>query len=117
MATSRLRQDVTPSPGPIASLRREQCRCASGGACLLLLQVLVHLGGRDGPFADGRGDTLGRAAADIASREDAGKAGFQRERRAWQVPAGRRISAGGHLASGSNEPVVVTTDPGREPIG
>jgi hypothetical protein len=42
----------------------------------LFVQVLVHLGGCDGPFADCGGDAFDRAVADVAGREYAGHAGL-----------------------------------------
>ena len=42
--------------------------------------MLVHLGRRDGAFADRGGDAFDRAVADVADGEYAGHAGFQRER-------------------------------------
>jgi hypothetical protein len=55
-----------------------------------LTEVLVDELDGDGAFADGRGDALDRAVADIAGGEYAGKAGLQQER----YPARRTPPAG-----------------------
>jgi hypothetical protein len=82
-----------------------------------LLQVLGHLGGGDRAFADCGGDAFDRAVADIAGGEYAGQAGFEREWRSLQWPAGRWASGAGEVASGDHEAVLVSADLGREPAG
>src|SRR5262245_25045606 len=56
----------------------------------------------DGAFPDRSGDALDRSVSDVSDRENAGHAGFEGERRAFERPLGRS-----EVVAGAEESVLV----------
>src|SRR5262245_62433596 len=68
-------------------------------------------------LADGRGDALHAAGADVADGEDAGDAGLERIGGARQRPLRRRELLVAEVDAGLHEPLLVDLEAAVEPLG
>src|SRR5947207_3169346 len=84
---------------------------------VLLAQHVMNERDRNRALANGRGDALDAARADIADGEDAGPARLEQQRRARQWPAGGSEIVVREIGAGLDETVLVEREASIEPVG
>src|SRR5439155_26911411 len=82
-----------------------------------LAQHVMNERDRNRALANGRGDALDAARADIADGEDAWPARFEQQRRARQWPAGGGEIVVREIRTGLDEAVLVEREASIEPAG